>query len=205
MLHTADMRTAFIDLANKENIFALTSEDSVLSSVSVPDHKDEEQLMPLFQKVLDDANVSINDVTQIACVVGPGGFTTLRVAVAMTNALSYGLGIPSCGLHASDLWKARIGDADCIWLHSTKKTQLFLRGFGKYEQQWNEPTLVTLDEARLLVTRCAFVGDVLPEHVEALNLQEVEDLQSLDAVLPALLSSQTYKQQILEPWYGRER
>ena len=68
-------------------------------------------------------------------------FMTIRVALSMANAMAYALKVPLAGMHLSDVWGARItrsGDAasprDWVWLHSTKKTHAFARGFGAHHQ-----------------------------------------------------------------------
>ncbi len=85
------------------------------------------------------------DLTHLACVVGPGGFTSLRVGVSCINALSWSLKIPSAGIHLSDLYAARVPTNSFLWLHSTKRTELFVRGFGSFSREWPQPTHITLD------------------------------------------------------------
>lgn len=60
-----------------------------------------EQLMPLVDRLLAEAQVSWSDLDQVAVGLGPGPFTGLRVGVATAQTLAFALGVPwrgVCGL-----------------------------------------------------------------------------------------------------------
>ena len=185
------------------------------------DHRiDDVLLMSHVEDVLlGAAGWSYPDLTHIACVIGPGGFTSLRVAVALSNTLSHELGIPQCGVHLSDIYAVRAqmknekltvknNDAQIfhfsfstsLWLHSTKKHELFIRQFPA------EPRCVTLDELRAIIKPgMQWMGELIPEHrviVEDAGVTEAP-MRSLADVLPAFLQAQKFGAQILTPWYGR--
>ena len=181
------------------------------------DHRiDDAALVPQVEDLLSRAKWSYHDLTHLACVVGPGGFTSLRVAVALANALSHELGVPSCGIHLSDVYCARVQPPaetstsplahDFLWLHSTKKNELFIRGFGAFAKKLPEPVCITLDELHsTFMPGTGWMGELIPEHeeiVKSLN-GEVLPLRSPDDVLPGFLKKQIFKKQILQPWYGR--
>ena len=46
-------------------------------------------LMPAVDKILSDAGLSIGDLDRLACVVGPGSFTGIRIGVSAVRAMSY--------------------------------------------------------------------------------------------------------------------
>ncbi len=46
-------------------------------------------LMPSIEKVLNKAQLSVNEVDVFACVVGPGSFTGIRIGVSTAKALAY--------------------------------------------------------------------------------------------------------------------
>src|SRR3989338_690837 len=141
------MNIFFLNLASHQGLLACVGNYRVLSSFAVDHRIDDAALVPHVEAVIHKAGWSYPDLTQIACVVGPGGFTSLRVAVALTNALSHELKIPVCGVHLSDLYRVRFSGPGptsapagatagrsgsgpgALWLHSTKKQELFLRGF----------------------------------------------------------------------------
>lgn len=216
------MRTLYIDLGLVDGGYTLVHDDRVVGAVTGTDHKDESQLMPVLQRLLQDAGWTMRDLTHIAVVTGPGGFMTLRVAVSMANALAYGLSIPSAGVHASDVWHARttvnqsqvmgttatqnaqLETRDIVWLHSTKKTHLFVRGFGAHAVRWPEATLVSIEEAQQIPAETAYVGELIPEHASVLpTLSAMKNAAPLHEVLPRLLQQLQYTNDTILPWYGR--
>ncbi|MGC3995867.1 MAG: tRNA (adenosine(37)-N6)-threonylcarbamoyltransferase complex dimerization subunit type 1 TsaB [Propionicimonas sp.] len=73
-----------------------------------------EQLLPLVQRVLAQADAKPADLTGIVVGVGPGPFTGLRVGVAAAITMAEALGVPVTGVCSLDVvaleWATR-GDA----------------------------------------------------------------------------------------------
>jgi tRNA threonylcarbamoyl adenosine modification protein YeaZ len=62
------------------------------------DFKVSEYLLPLIDKLLKSNKISFTDLKGIITVSGPGPFTSVRIAVAVANTLSFALKIPIIGL-----------------------------------------------------------------------------------------------------------
>lgn len=203
------MKILFLDLASNS---ALENEGACIACVSdqktevirFVDHRiGDSGVMPLLDEVLNEAGWTDQDLTHIACIAGPGGFTSLRLAVTLANTYGDQLQIPMVGINLSDLYRARMHD-DGIWLHSTKKTQLFIRSFGF--DQWSEPTLISVEDlAQQLPEGSSIVGEILPEHREAIAAKNpaYPTIKPIAEVLPNFLSTLRYEQTPLAPWYGR--
>lgn len=207
------MRILYLDLASHDGLLACVTDEAVAASAPVSHRIDDAALMPLVEGALANAGWSHRDLTQIACVIGPGGFTSLRVAVALANVLSHELKIPSCGIHLSDVYQFRVTGfglrdpvtcnsqlANGLWLHSTKKHELFVR------KAREEPQCETIDELRNMLTNgIQWTGELIPEHRKIIDESGAKEvpLRSLEKILPEFLKQQTYKKQILTPWYGR--
>ncbi|HVW66493.1 MAG TPA: tRNA (adenosine(37)-N6)-threonylcarbamoyltransferase complex dimerization subunit type 1 TsaB [Candidatus Peribacteraceae bacterium] len=217
------MNTLFLDIATHTSSSLDGSsgmiacvDDAVVSKIAVDDRMSDTDLMPAVEKALKDAGWNYQDLTQIACVIGPGGFTSLRMGVSLANALADQLKIPSAGVHLSDLYRARVMSDDFLWMHSTKKTELFVRGFGSLQSQWPEATLVGIDEfvstvgawhgSTALTTGAMplhVCGELIPDHREKIPRWTALPLRPLADVLPSLLANLLYKTDLLLPWYGR--
>jgi tRNA threonylcarbamoyl adenosine modification protein YeaZ len=199
------MRTLFLDLASHQGCLALVEGDRVVASVPVDHRIGDAELMPLFQSLLSNAGRETGDIERIACVSGPGGFTSLRVAAAFANALSYSLDVPASAVHLSDLYAARAGN-DFLWLHSTKKNELFARGFGTFSEKFPEASLFEVDQfVSKVPKRFLWTGELLPAHEEAVAKKggTKGELKPLEEVLPAILNALPYKKETVKPWYGR--
>jgi tRNA threonylcarbamoyl adenosine modification protein YeaZ len=199
------MNCLFLDIASHDGILACSDENSVKSSVDLGSAVDDGRLVTEAENLLKEASWSQEDLTHIACVIGPGGFTSLRIAVSFANAMADFLGLPSSGVHQSDIYHARC-EEDVLWVHSTKKQELFVRGFGEYESAWPNPKHVMLDDfLHQLPSNVRWMGELIPEHREMMEGKGASSgtLAPLTKVLPEFLSRQTYEKRLISPWYGR--
>lgn len=57
-----------------------------------------EHLFALVDRALAEAERARSDIRQIACDIGPGSFTGVRVAVASAKGIAAGLGVPLAGV-----------------------------------------------------------------------------------------------------------
>lgn len=207
------VRILFLDTASGQHSLALCDEEHTLILKTLP-KQGESRVIPILKEALKEAKWSDDTLTHIACVIGPGGFVSLRIGVTAANTLAWSLKLPLAGVHLSALWAARVPSPSPLprgegwgegffWLHSTRRTQLFVRGFGTFAQQFPEPTLVDLETASKLTGD--YVGELLEEHQKALpGCTPLMNVQSLETILPAFLKNLEYKKQQLLPWYGRE-
>jgi len=205
------MKTLFLDIASHQGCIACVSEDEVLGFEQCDTRIGDDELIPVIEKVLKNAGISYDQLDQVACVTGPGGFTSLRVAVSCANTIADQIKIPSAAVHMSDYLLARTDQSDVLWLHSTKKNELFVRG-----AKWEQPTHMEIDEFIKAASAFAeatadrpkgakWIGELIEEHQKAiipLNFKEFK-LSAPEKILPEFLSSLDYSQDLLEPWYGR--
>lgn len=229
------MNILFLDVASHRGLIAAVTPEGVVASHDIVHRITDRELVAAIDDVLVKASWTHRDLTHVACVTGPGGFMSVRSGISAANALAWALGVPLCGIHLSDLYYANfkhsheaISDkrlairtdndpalltadrlslaAPVIWLHSTKKTHLFLRAFGVHQKIEPEPTLMHIDEAIAAMPENAIViGELIPEHEAALAARglHLEKLLPMHDILPGFLSAQTYRTQTLLPWYGR--
>jgi tRNA threonylcarbamoyl adenosine modification protein YeaZ len=203
------VRILFLDTASAEANLALCDDEQTLTLQPLP-KQGESRMLSTMETALKEVRWTFQNLTHLACTLGPGGFTSLRVGVTAMNALAFALKIPSTGIHLSDLWRERVNlIADScqlsgfLWLHSTRRTQLFVRGFGTSGEPWPEPTLIDLEEATKLQGK--YVGELLEEHKQVLTgCMPLKEIQPLETVLPTFLRNLQYEKQQLLPWYGRE-
>lgn len=60
-----------------------------------PETRQRSQRLPcMVQELIAEAKVTLQDLDRLICCVGPGGFAGVRVGVAYTKGLAFGLGIP---------------------------------------------------------------------------------------------------------------
>ncbi len=113
-------------------------------------------LVPLAEQLLEEARLAPTDLDGVACGVGPGSFTGIRVAVATAATLAYAADLPVVdvgSLHgiaanaASDAphvlvaLDARRGNVFCAWF---ERTDGELRLVGEYRCCTTEAALADL-------------------------------------------------------------
>ncbi|MDB4979131.1 MAG: hypothetical protein JWM56_1317 [Candidatus Peribacteria bacterium] len=207
------MNTLFLNLASHQSLIACVHTGQVVSRAELHPRMTDLDLMQAFEAVVTQAGWKHADVNRIACVLGLGGFTSLRVACAFTNALSFALGIPSAGIHLSEVKLAQgsrgfksPATRGAWWLHSTKKDLLFIRGFGKFTEIKPEPECISIADLGTYVhAGDAWTGELIPEHeslVQAKGMLKADE-KLVQEILPQFLDMLTYESQTLLPWYGR--
>ncbi len=204
------MHTLFIDLCSHSKFIACVDEEKTVALTSIQDHTDEADLMPAIERLLGGIDCRLNDLQRIAAITGPSGFMSQRVELSLANALAWSLKIPIAGLHLSDLWATRIPKPSTpnpepfLWLHSTQKKSLFIRGFGALEKKWPDATLISVDDAGSGIPKnTLLIGELIPEHQELLLLKQMPNPEPVENVLPMLCEKQTYGDPPVLPWYGR--
>ncbi len=208
MNRTNRMQTLFIDLASNKQLLAIVGEDTTLAIREADGRFDEAELMPNVEGLCKEAGIKMKAVDRVACTTGPGGFMSQRVGAALANALAYSIGVPAAGIHLSDLWNARVPEAEknqigvpVVWLHSTKRTHLFYRDLIEL----GDPVLIEIKALSALPNGTKFVGELIDEHAALIKgCERLLDIAPLENALPAVVNGLTYANAQILPWYGRE-
>jgi universal bacterial protein YeaZ len=113
-----------------------------------------ELLAPALSDALARTALSPGDVTRIACVTGPGGFTGIRLALATASALHHALGIPLAGIEYLHLIAQSIpllpGQQVRVLTHARRNLlhrQDFVSGVNGVVAAVGEPCVVALEQA----------------------------------------------------------
>ena len=127
-----------------------------------------ELLAPLLSESLMRLDLVPADLTRIACVHGPGGFTGLRLALSTASALHHALRIPLTGINHLHLLaegvSASAGQKIRV-LTNARRDLVYLQDFlhcseGHTEPQ-NEPLIVALSVLLDDLDACASRPDIM--------------------------------------------
>ncbi len=138
----------------------------------------------MAEAVLAEAGLRAPDLAAIACVVGPGGFTGLRAALALAEGLALGAGVPLIGVTTGEALAAAMPEAArqgrAIWTAiDNHRGQLVLERFAPGALMPDAGPVV-LAEADLPLTRDAVAvgGDAAPQVAARLAARGVDVLLS---------------------------
>ena len=125
-----------------------------------------ENLLPLIQRVLEQARVRLSEVAGIGVTVGPGAFSGLRIALGTAKGFAYALSQRVAGVstllalaHAVTDWTGRL----CVVLDARKR-EVYVACFardadGHITRLTDDRVLAPQELANQITTPCLFVGD----------------------------------------------
>lgn len=93
-----------------------------------------EKLLPAIDLLLKN-NKASGKLKGIGVVVGPGGFTSARIGVAVANALAYGLKIPVAGIRKNQFDGNDELVGKIVGLHQSGKNKGFVQPY--YDREPN--------------------------------------------------------------------
>lgn len=135
------MKLLSISTSTSQGSVAVLEDDRVLASLSYSDpHGHAERLFPLIDEVLRSAGVDRASLDAVACDVGPGSFTGVRVGVASAKGIALALDLKAIGVTSLEAVAAaaiakrasegRGGQSDIIVAAlDAKKGELFIATF----------------------------------------------------------------------------
>lgn len=81
------MKILAIDTSSKICSVSILQEDILLIEKHINDEKTHSQkLMPLIDKILKECNITLKEIDVLACCVGPGSFTGVRIGISTVKA-----------------------------------------------------------------------------------------------------------------------
>ncbi len=125
-----------------------------------------ENLLPLIQRVLNQAHLSLPEVGGIGVTIGPGTFSGLRIALSTIKGFAYALSQPVAGVstlltlaHAVTDWTGRV----CVVLDARKRevyAASFVRDPHGHLTRLTEDLVLSPEElANHIIEPCLLVGD----------------------------------------------
>lgn len=97
------MNILAINTAFSESYVALKrGEEEILKQMD-SSLKQSENLLGLIDQTLNQANISCDKLDKVACVIGPGSFTGIRIGVGVAKGICFNKNISRCEINSLDL------------------------------------------------------------------------------------------------------
>lgn len=82
------MNVLAIDTTTKTASVSIKKDNALFMDKVENEITHSEKLLPLIDKVLNEADIKISDISTLACINGPGSFTGIRIGLATIKAIS---------------------------------------------------------------------------------------------------------------------
>lgn len=93
------MKILAIDTSSKNASVAITENEEKLIELNNSEEKTHSQkLMPMIDEALKGTGILLDDINLIACCLGPGSFTGVRIGIATAKAFADSKNIPVVGI-----------------------------------------------------------------------------------------------------------
>ena len=181
-----------------------TEHGGIVASESLPMVRGHaEALMPLLQRVMNEARLGFGDIDRIAVTTGPGSFTGLRVGIAAARGLALAADKPAVGLSTLSAYAAPHMAADeklpVVAAIDARHGQVYLQVFAPGARASTTPRLAPLREAvqaaaatpscivgsaAHAVAAALSTGDAAPAAVDARAAPDIAWVARMGAVVP---------------------
>ena len=93
------MKILSIDTSSDVCSVAILEDNNLIKEINKTDSKTHsENLMPLIDSLFKETNLTLSDIQVIACSIGPGSFTGIRIGIATAKAMAEVMQIPVIGI-----------------------------------------------------------------------------------------------------------
>lgn len=124
-----------LSISTSSNICSVALLDNItcICELNIDDAKTHsEKLMPLIDEILSKNNLSLSNIDLIACDIGPGSFTGIRIGIATIKALAEFNNIPVVGVSSLEglAYNSNI-NTDICTLIDARNNQVYCGIFDK--------------------------------------------------------------------------
>ena len=139
-------------------------------------------ILPLIQEVLSEAHIGFNDLDVLACNIGPGSFTGLRIGLTTARVLSLTLDIPLIGLNTLEVMAHHYETKNPILIVlETKRKDFYAQYFNGFDTGRTYLTEPFAVDASDVLTRAPVASfDVGGDCLNRFKSEVTEDLICLD-------------------------
>ena len=131
-------KAASVAVCEDEKLLALYNIDNGLTQ--------SELLLPMAENMLKSLNLTFDDIGLLACAVGPGSFTGVRIGVALVKGIAFGKNIPCVSVSTLDELAENLRGLDGIIVPcmDARRAQVYT---ATYKGECGELTKLTEDRA----------------------------------------------------------
>ena len=164
------MLTLAFDSTAKAASVAVTDSEKLLALYTIDNGLTQsELLLPMAENILKSLGLTFSDIELLACSVGPGSFTGVRIGTALVKGIAFGKGIPCASVSTLEALAENLSGIDGIIVPAmdARRSQLYTAIFeyanGKMVRHTEDMAISTSELAERLKAfegkRIYVVGD----------------------------------------------
>ncbi len=144
------MITLSFDSTAKTASVAITDGDRLLALYNIDNGLTQsELLLPMAENMLKNLKMTIDDIELLACAVGPGSFTGVRIGTALVKGLAFGKNIPCVSVSTLDALAENLAGTEGIIIPcmDARRSQVYTaiyRGYGDRIEKLTEDRAMSL-------------------------------------------------------------
>lgn len=188
------MKILAVDTSSEICSVAILENDNVIVENSLNDGKTHsENLMTIMENTLEENKIKLSDIDLIACSVGPGSFTGIRIGVSSIKAIAEVLDVPVAAVTSLEALAKNVESkgVTIVSLIDAKNDQVYA---GIFDDEYNKKEEYIADSIYTVIERVKeydnviFVGNAAIKYKELLdsNFENVvvadNNLQSASSV-----------------------
>lgn len=175
------MKILAIDTSSKICSVAILENDEVIDELNLDDGKTHsENLMPLVDEILNKNNIDIKQIEMLACCVGPGSFTGIRIGVASIKPIAEVLDIKIASVTSLETLARNVENEEkIVSLIDARNNQVYA---GIFDKEYNKKEEYIADDINAVIEKlkkydnlvCVGDGAILHQDLLSRNLSDVK-------------------------------
>ena len=169
-----------LSISTSSNIasVAITEDEETILELNINNSKTHsETLIPLVQELFEKTNLDISQINLIACDVGPGSFTGIRIGIASVKAIAESLNIPVASVTSLETLAYNVSNSNydtICTLIDARNNQVYA---GIFDKNYNLLEDYIADDIKIVIDKLkkykniVYVGDGALVHKNLLNIK----------------------------------
>ena len=131
------MKLLALDTSTDHCSVALWLDGAVHADAVLAGQRHSELLLPMIDRLLAAAAITLRDLDAIAYGEGPGSFTGLRIACGVTQGLAFGAGIPVVGIGTLAALAQASGGTHAACCLDARMKEVYYAAYRRHEGVWH--------------------------------------------------------------------
>ena len=159
-------------------------------------------LMDEIEKCLKNAEIGLSDVGVVACAVGPGSFTGIRIGVATAKAFAYAQNLKVLPVTTFELLAYNIvSERNKCVLIDARHGNYYACVFDKDNKIVYEPSFISVNDIAKISENCDIVSD---KPIDGYNAKVASPSEGFKLAVESKLINATFDRETLIPLYVKK-